>query len=41
MKHWQIKIANFYFKLTEKFTVMEWFFILLAIVMVIIILKSL
>jgi hypothetical protein len=32
MKPWQIKIANYYFKLTERFTVMEWFFLLIFFV---------
>jgi len=31
MKPWQIKIANFYFKLTEKFTVIEWIVIFVTI----------
>lgn len=33
MKLWQIKIANWYFTKTEKFTVMEWFFLLLMLVL--------
>ena len=37
MKLWQIKIANFYFKLTKKFTIIEW---IVIIVLVILLFKS-